>query len=152
MDHLFHDEINSFHFFFHNIFSKEKITHLLEPFWFIKISSLLIYIVDDIIKIKESPSIFGRCMELQDLQSNFINIVEALSQCDLRFEGWLIKRKCSSWGESMCCEFCHKSRETRVMTAGPVNSSTSFCHRVKCGIVSAVPVSTFTTLILKLLK
>ena len=34
----------------------------------------------------------------------------------------------------------------------PVNSATSFCHRVKCGIVSAVPVSTFATLILKLLK
>ncbi len=34
----------------------------------------------------------------------------------------------------------------------PVNSATSFCHRVKCSIVSAVPVSTFTTLISKLLK
>jgi hypothetical protein len=36
--------------------------------------------------------------------------------------------------------------------ATPVNSATSFCHRVKCGIVSAVPVSTFATLMLKLLK
>ncbi len=39
-----------------------------------------------------------------------------------------------------------------VKECTPVNSTTSFCHRVKCGIVSAVPVSTFTTLILKLLK
>jgi hypothetical protein len=50
------------------------------------ILSLLIYIIDDIIKIKESPSIFGRCMDLQDLKSNFINIAEAISQCGLRFE------------------------------------------------------------------
>ncbi len=94
--HLFHDGINSFDFFFQDKFSKEKITHLLGPFGLMNILSLLIYIVDDIIKIEESTSIHGRCMDLQDLQSNFINIAEAISQCGLRIDGWLLKRKYSS--------------------------------------------------------
>ncbi len=45
-----------------------------------------------------------------------------------------------------------KSREWRSRGVVSVNSATGFCHRVKCGIVSAVPVSTFTTLISKLLE
>ena len=94
--HQFHDEINQFNFFFWHIFSKEKFLHLPRPFGLTNIFSLLIYIVDDIIKIKETPSIYGRCMDLQDLQSNFINIAEAISQCGLGIEGWLKKRKCSS--------------------------------------------------------
>ncbi len=84
---LFHDEINSFSIFFQGIFSKEKFPHLLGPFGFMNILSLLNYIVDDIIKIIESDSIYGRCMDLQDLKSNFINIAEAISQCGWGFEG-----------------------------------------------------------------
>ncbi len=42
-----------------------------------------------------------------DYSLQFINIVEAIYQLGLGFEGWLIKRKCSSWGESMCWELFH---------------------------------------------
>ena len=71
--------------------------------------------VDDIIKIEESHSIYGRCMDLQDLQSKFVNIGEAISQCGLRIEGWLIKRKCSSQCESMCWELIHMKTGTQSL-------------------------------------